>query len=106
MWISQDVDLPQTLITAHRDGRLVVFAGAGVSMGAPSNLPSFDALATSVAAGTLAKHPAEALDAFLGRLEQHGVEVQARTRTIIDDSTSRPRPMHERIVRLFRKETT
>ena len=39
MWVNPDVNMPQTLITAQREGSLVVFAGAGVSMGAPSNLP-------------------------------------------------------------------
>jgi hypothetical protein len=38
MWINRDVDLPQALVSAQRDGRLVVFAGAGVSMGPPSKL--------------------------------------------------------------------
>jgi hypothetical protein len=35
-----DVDLPQAVIDAHRRSEIVVFAGAGVSMDAPSNLGS------------------------------------------------------------------
>jgi hypothetical protein len=42
MWINRDVDLPQALVAAQREGRLVIFAGAGVSMGPPANLPSFE----------------------------------------------------------------
>ena len=33
------VDFPEPLLAALRDGRLVVFAGAGVSMGLPAGLP-------------------------------------------------------------------
>ena len=102
MWINQDVDLPQALITAQREGRLVVFAGAGVSMGPPSNLPSFGALATAIAAGVLEPKPGEALDSFLGRLELHGIDVQARTRALIDIPASAPRDTHRLIANLFR----
>lgn len=102
VWINQDVDLPQALITAQRDGRLAVFAGAGVSMGPPSNLPSFGALATAIAAGVLEPTPGEGLDSFLGRLELHGIDVQARTRALIDIPTSTPRATHQLIASLFR----
>lgn len=44
----------------------------------------------------------EPLDAFLGRVEQHGVDIQARTRNIIDVPTSTPRDLHHSIVKLFR----
>ena len=30
MWVNPDVDMPQTLILAQREGSLVVFAGGGV----------------------------------------------------------------------------
>ena len=36
-----DVDYPDLLVDAIRDDRLVIFAGAGVSMSKPTNLPSF-----------------------------------------------------------------
>ena len=39
------VDFPEPLLNALRDGKLVVFAGAGVSMGPPAGLPSFRELA-------------------------------------------------------------
>ena len=45
-------DFPEPLLNAPRDGRLVVLAGAGVSMGPPANLPSFPELAHQVAEGT------------------------------------------------------
>ena len=35
MYINTEVDIPEPLITAQRDGELVVFAGAGISTAAP-----------------------------------------------------------------------
>lgn len=102
MRINDEVDLPQALITAQREGKLVIFAGAGVSMGPPSNLPSFEDLANAVAQGVLPRKSGEPLDAFLGRVEQHGVDIQARTRKIIDVPTSTPRDLHHSIVKLLR----
>ncbi|MFE4081792.1 SIR2 family protein [Paenarthrobacter sp. YIM B13468] len=43
------VDVPLELLDAHEAGRLVLFVGAGVSMGAPTNLPNFTRLLTDVA---------------------------------------------------------
>jgi len=62
MWINRDIDLPQALVTAQREGRLVIFEGAGVSMGPPANLPSFEDLADQIAGGALVRKPGEALD--------------------------------------------
>lgn len=105
MWINRDVDLPQALVSAQRDGRLVIFAGAGVSMGPPSNLPSFDALAAAISGGALTRKEGEGLDAFLGRVEQRGVNVQASARQFIDVPTSTPRRLHHLLIQLFRDES-
>ena len=39
------LDLPEALLQARKEGKLVVFAGAGVSMPPPSNYPNFTDLA-------------------------------------------------------------
>ena len=57
MWVNLDVDMPQTLILAQREGSLVVFAGGGVSMGNPANLPRYDELADVIAAGSVTRQP-------------------------------------------------
>ena len=106
MLINRDVDLPQELVTAQQEGRLVIFAGAGVSMGPPSNLPSFEALADGIAAGTITKKDGEALDAFLGRVEEQGVDVQTRARGLIDVPASTPRFLHHLLVNLFSEESS
>ena len=48
------VNFPEQVLSALRDDRLVIFAGAGVSMGEPANLPklSMRQLAKIVALGT------------------------------------------------------
>ncbi len=106
MWITKDVDLPESLIDAQRDERLVVFVGAGVSVGPPSNLPDFKRLATKVGGGVLAHEDSEPVDRFLGRLEKQGIQVHSRTCRIIDDPNSKPTPLHRILLSLFESPGT
>ena len=106
MWVNPDVNMPQTLITAQREGSLVVFAGAGVSMGAPSNLPGYDELAGAIAAGSVTRQPQEPSDRFLGRAEQQGVDVQGSCRLRLQPDGSEPTPLHRSILALFASHTT
>jgi len=74
------IDLPQGLVSAHADGQVVFFVGAGASMAAPTRLPSFGALTQRIAKLAGAAPPtAEELaepDVFLGRLDAvPGVDV-------------------------------
>ena len=72
------IEFPKPLLDALRDGRLVVFAGAGVSMGEPASLPDFSSLAEAIARGTGAvKCARESEDQFLGRLQHKGVQVHS-----------------------------
>lgn len=48
MWV-KNVCLPEELVSALAEKRLVIFAGAGVSKNAPSNYPDFRQLASQVA---------------------------------------------------------
>lgn len=100
------VDIPESLIRAQREGRLVVFAGAGVSMPSPSNYPNFDRLAERVAAGVLSPEPNEPVDRFLGRLSNQKVRVHERVREILSDSSSSPNSMHLSLLRLFETENS
>ena len=105
MWVNPDVNMPQTLITAQREGSLVVFAGAGVSMGNPSNLPGYDELADAIAAGSVTRQPQEPSDRFLGRAEQQGVDVQGSCRQRLQPDGSEPTPLHRSILELFASHT-
>src|SRR5687767_14128878 len=104
MWVNDDVDIPEALLAAQRDGKLVIFAGAGVSMAPPSNLPGFRDLAVQVAAGLLAPLENEAFDVFLGRVASLGVDVQKSARQILTLSGSTHRALHGHVVDLFRSE--
>jgi hypothetical protein len=80
----------------------VVFAGAGVSMAAPSNLPSFDGLVRQVGHGVDAQWDGRNADRQLGVLEERGIDVQARTREILSAVGSQPNDLHREILRVFR----
>ncbi len=97
-----DIEFPKELINAQREGTLVIFAGAGVSMDPPSKLPNFLALATKIAervSKPLKK--GEPLDQFLGRLTTGGVDVHTITHEIIRNPDSKPNPLHRIILSLF-----
>ena len=97
-----EVDFPQKLIESLTSGNLVIFAGAGVSMGDPANLPSFKQLAKEVAAGTShSLRENEPLDRFLGRLQSAGLDVHARVREILTQHDAGPTQLHLDILRLF-----
>ncbi len=95
------IDFPEGLLDVLRGGNLVVFAGAGVSMGPPANLPDFKALGTEIAAGAGKEvgHN-EPTDRFLGRLEQEGVKVRERAEQILLGCDTKPTPLHRDLLRL------
>ena len=95
------VDIPETVLRAQKAGNLVVFAGAGVSMPSPSNLPNFDDLAAEVAGAALQREDGEPVDHFLGRLDLHGVKVHERVHRILTAPASTPNSLHFDILRLF-----
>lgn len=101
------VDFPEPLLNALRDGKLVVFAGAGVSMGAPANLPSFRKLAEQVAewAGKPIKK-SESIDQFFGRLKEDGVRVHQRVAEILQPENLEPNALHRNLLRLFQETGT
>ena len=96
------IDFPEELIEAQTDGELVVFAGAGVSMGEPANYPSSRSLAEMVGGSAYAIGNNEREDQFLGRLEQSGVPVRQRVRQFLSNPESRPTGLHYLLLDLFR----
>src|SRR4030095_8791797 len=101
------LEIPDALLEAQEQGKLVVFAGAGVSMGPPSNLPSFEQLAAHIAGphplGAEIRKYVARLDRFLGELDRQRVKVQQRCRSRIDDPASKPTELHRSLVDLFVK---
>ncbi|MDH4138232.1 MAG: SIR2 family protein, partial [Anaerolineae bacterium] len=88
------------ILDALRDDRLVVFAGAGVSMGPPSNLASFWRLTCDIAQGT-GLAPSEPLDRFLGLLHHRNVAVHERAAQLLSPAGSAPNALHHDLLRLF-----
>lgn len=46
-----ELDIPSDILSAQRDGKLVIFAGAGVSRDPPSNYPDFAGLVAQIGSG-------------------------------------------------------
>ncbi len=104
MWIS-GTDLPEELVSALIDDKLVVFAGAGVSMNPPSNLPGFRNLACQIAREAGVAEPAEnePIDWFLGKMESKDFNVRDRVQRILGAPESRPNQLHKDLLGLFRE---
>lgn len=107
-WITAAVELPQELLHAHAEGRVVFFVGAGASYAAPSSLPLFEdlAIALGAEAGMPYTKPAvgagEPLDRFLGGLTHltPPYAVHERAHALLTLTTSVPNDWHDAIVRL------
>ena len=107
MQLAESVSIPVELERARVADELVVFAGAGVSMGPPANQPSFKGLAKEIgeAAQPLTSADEQALDRYLGRLERSGVLVQERARAKLLERSGGHNPLHEHLLGIF-SETT
>lgn len=104
-----EVDLPPTVIRAHREGSLVLFVGAGASIPAPSSLPDFATLTRRIATESgLDVTDAELLrpDVVLGAIERRPVAVHGRIASIVGDPASGPSEIHTAIARLATAKST
>ena len=92
------VDFPEPLLNALRERQLVVFAGAGVSIGPPANMPGFRELAHQVAEGTgLSIGEYEPEDRFLGRVKEAGPDAIQR----LQQNNPQPTELHRNLLRLY-----
>ena len=99
----RQIDFPEPLLNSLKDEKLVVFAGAGVSMGPPSNYPSFDELTQDIGdwAG-LHREESEPHERFLGRLVHQDIKIHEKAAEILSKPESQPTPLHEYLVKLFK----
>ena len=113
-----NIDFPKPLLNALRGGKLVVFAGAGVSMGEPVCLPSFKAFADMIAEGTgktlqkeepaegteqtleEKKQEVESIDHFLGELQRAQVKIHARAARLLPQDREATE-LHRNLLRLY-----
>ena len=96
------IDFPDPILSALRDDRLVIFAGAGVSKGQPAGLPNFHALVQKIAQGTgKLLGDGVALDQFLGSLADSGINVHRRASEALTRDGTQPAPLHHELLRCF-----
>jgi SIR2-like domain/Domain of unknown function (DUF4020) len=102
MWFTDGVNVPDAVVQARSAHELVVFVGAGASIGTPSNLPTFEQLALRVANDlSVSDEGADRPDVFLDRLERAGRPVRSSVVHQLSDPKSLPNDLHTAIVRLF-----
>ena len=104
--IISGVEFPEQLILDQRAGRLVIFAGAGVSLDPPSSLPNFVELTEEVVSRKLKKYEKSQLDQVLGASKQAGVNVHRVTKLIVDREGSHPTVLHKSLLSLFPESTS
>src|SRR5690349_2163349 len=96
------INFPEAILEARASGDLVVFAGAGVSIPAPSSLPTFRGLTTKIGEGsgiTYEEHEPD--DRYLGRLKMNGVDVHAASANILVSANTKPHELHRLLYELF-----
>ena len=99
------VEFPDPLITALRDGQLVIFAGAGVSMGEPAGLPDFVGLAHRIAKENgRSKKGSKNTDKFLGRLQNDGVDVHSWAAKLLQQNDPKPTELHQNLLQVYSKQ--
>ena len=96
-----EIEFPTPLLNALRDGRLVIFAGAGVSMGEPACLPDFKSLANTIAKGTGKSLEDADPDDFLGKLQDDEVKVHARAAEELSGEYLKATELHWNLLRLY-----
>jgi hypothetical protein len=93
------VRLPDQIRIAFEEDKLVIFAGAGVSLPAPSNLPSFNGLVRQICGQPSVQSAKE--DQVLGKLARNGTDVHAAAVKILYHSKTHPTELHKQALRIF-----
>lgn len=102
MYVSKHVDIPDEILTAIQENKLVVFAGAGVSIPEPARFPDFKQLADEIGKGSIPRSTKDSIDYYLGQLKNLGVDVHGRAKRILSDAMSKPTILHKALVDLFK----
>lgn len=102
MQFIEGIDIPEEVLQAHSDGKLVLFVGAGASKSAPASLPLFDELAHQL--GDLARVPFEdgyrdTIDAYIGSLPS-GFDAHRHAADLLQPEGSAPNDLHRSLVKL------
>ncbi len=96
-----NIDFPNQILDAIQNNKLVIFAGAGVSVDKPTSLPNFADLAKEIAEDTGKTLNQEPCEVFLGVLKASGIDVNGIAAQILSNSCLKHNTLHEAIVDLF-----
>lgn len=94
------IELPDELVDAHTEGRLVLFVGAGASVPEPTCLPTYPKLVTKVAEQSERQVSGASLvrpDLVLSELKSDGIDVHACVHRLISNPPDRPEPEPNRL---------
>lgn len=97
--IFNGVTLPDELRIALEEGKLVIFAGAGVSCPPPSSLPTFEGLVRYLAADKDYDKTASS-EQILGGFLRDGIKVHQATADRLLSNT-KPTDLHRELIRVF-----
>ena len=102
MQFIEGVDIPEEVLKAHSDGKLVLFVGAGASKSAPSSLPLFTELAKQL--GELARVPClkiheDRIDTYIGSLPEN-FDSHYHAADLLQPEGSAPNDVHRAITRV------
>lgn len=96
------IDFPNEIVDSIKEGKLVVFAGAGASVDSPTSLPDFEKLTLKIAEGTgYIRNKNVPFEVFLGGLKAKGINVNEEAAEILASSSLKHNKLHEAIVNLF-----
>lgn len=105
------IDFPDDLVESLQNKELVIFAGAGVSMGDPTCLPDFAKLTRAIAKDTRHKlGRRKDYEVFLGELKDNfgsgdGPNVNKLAADILEKKCKSPNRLHKAIINLFEQST-
>ena len=93
---------PPNVLEALREDKLVIFAGAGVSMNPPANLPSFHVLADEIASATgRARNEDEGPVEYFTRISDDGEPVHQAIASLFETKNPQPNSLHHNLLGLF-----
>lgn len=97
-----EINFPNEVIETIRNNNLVVFAGAGASVDAPTSLPNFVDLTKKIAEGTgEILEDNDNCEVFLGYLKSKDIDVNRQAAELLSNKRLKYNQMHEAIINLF-----
>lgn len=102
------IEIPYEIIKAINDDKLVVFAGSGISVDSPSNLPNFKVLANRIGEYYDIKYTKSKngeIEEFFGELEKNNKDLK---KVIVDELTisDEPNTTHLNLLKLFKEQSS